>query len=147
VAELIALKVDILVLDGTRAGLAAKSATSTIPIVLAIAGDPLGTGLVGSLARPDGNITGMTLMAPELAAKRMALLKEMVPKAARVAVLMNPEGAHSRLHWRDVQIAAPKLRITVQAVEVRRPTDLGNAFSTVVGWHRSRLARRCALCD
>ena len=88
VAELLRLKVDVLVIDSTPAGLAAKRATSTLPIVLAVAGDPVGTGLVESLARPEGNITGMSLMHPELGAKRLGLLKDMVPTAARVAVLL-----------------------------------------------------------
>ena len=91
VAELLRLKVDLLVIDSTPAGLAAKRATSTLPIVLAVAGDPVGTGLVESLARPEGNITGMSLMHPELGAKRLGLLKDMVPTAARVAVLLNLE--------------------------------------------------------
>src|SRR5262245_57091054 len=97
VAELLRLQVDVLVVDSTRAGLAAKRATSTLPIVLAVAADPVGTGLVESLARPGGNITGMSTMYPELSAKRLELLKDMVPTAVRVAVLWNPDTPPSQL--------------------------------------------------
>jgi putative ABC transport system substrate-binding protein len=139
VAELMSLKVDVLVVDGIRAGLAAKSATSTLPIVLAVAADPVGTGLVESLARPGGNITGMSLMGPELSAKRLELLKDMVPTAARVAVLLNPDNPQAQLHWRDLEVAAPRLHVQLQAVEVRRATDLERAFATVAGWRADAL--------
>jgi putative tryptophan/tyrosine transport system substrate-binding protein len=139
VAELLRLQVDVLVTDSNRAGLAAKRATSTLPIVLALASDPVGTGLVESLARPGGNITGMTLISPELSAKRLELLKDMVPTAARIAVLMNPDNPHAQLHWRDLAVAAPKLHVQLQAVEVRRATDLEPAFATVVGWRADAL--------
>jgi ABC-type uncharacterized transport system substrate-binding protein len=139
VAELMRLKVDVLVVDSTRAGLAAKSATSTLPIVLAVAADPVSTGLVGSLAQPGGNITGMTNMTPELSAKRLELLKDMVPNAARVAVLLNPDNPQAQLHWRDLQVAAPRLHVQLQAVEARRATDLERAFSTVASWQADAL--------
>ena len=128
-----------LVIDSTPAGLAAKRATSTIPIVLAASGDPVGNGLVGSLARPGGNITGMSLMTPELSAKRLELLKDMVPTVARVAVLWNPDNPLAQLHWRDLEVAAPKLHVQLQAVEVRRATDLERAFATVAGWQADAL--------
>jgi putative ABC transport system substrate-binding protein len=134
VAELLRLKVDVLVIDSTRAGLAAKSATSTIPIVLALAADPVGSGLVESLARPGGNITGMSSMYPELGAKRLELLKDMVPTAARVAVLWNPDTPPSQLQLRNLQEAAPRLHVQLQAVEVRHATDLEPACATVAGW-------------
>jgi putative ABC transport system substrate-binding protein len=86
-AELVHLKVDVIVTDGTLAPLAAKQATSTIPIVMAPAGDPLGSGLVASLAHPGGNITGLSLMAPDLGGKRLELLKELLPDISRVAIL------------------------------------------------------------
>src|SRR5215471_3070701 len=85
--DLVRLKVDVIAAAGTLAPLAAKQATSTIPIVMTAAGDPLGSGLVASLARPGGNVTGMSLMAPDLGGKRLELLKEVVPRLARVAVL------------------------------------------------------------
>jgi putative ABC transport system substrate-binding protein len=134
VADLISLGVDVLVIDGQPAGEAAKSATRTIPIVLAVAGDAVGTGLVESLARPGGNITGTTLMTPDLSAKRLALLKEAIPKAATVAVLRNPDNAASQVYWRELQGAAPKLQVQLQPVEVRRSTDLESALSTIAGW-------------
>jgi putative ABC transport system substrate-binding protein len=139
VAELISLKVDVLVIDSTPAAHAAKNATSTIPIVLTVVGDLVGTGLVGSLARPGGNIMGMTLMTPELSAKRLELFKEVVPKAARVAVLLNPANRAHTLLWREAQGAAPRLRVELQAVEVRRSADVERAFSTVASWRADAL--------
>jgi len=88
--ELIRLKVDVFVTTGTPAAQAAKNATSTIPIVIGNAGDPVGTGLVASLARPGGNVTGLSVLNTELSGKRLELLKEVVPKLSRVAVLLNP---------------------------------------------------------
>src|SRR5215471_12586983 len=95
-ADLIRLKVDVIVAAGTLAPLAAKQATATIPIVMTTAGDPLGSGLVASLARPGGNVTGMSLMVPDLGAKRLELLKEVVPRLARVAVLWNAANPYSQ---------------------------------------------------
>jgi putative ABC transport system substrate-binding protein len=139
VAELLRLQVDVLVIDSTRAGLAAKRATSTLPIVLAAAGDPVGNGLVESLARPGGNITGLSLMNAELAGKRLELLKDMVPTAARVAVLWNPDNPLAQLHWRELQGAAPRLHVQLQAVEVRRATDFKRACATVADWRADAL--------
>jgi putative ABC transport system substrate-binding protein len=139
VAELLRLQVDVLVIDSTRAGLAAKRATSTLPIVLAAAGDPVGNGLVESLARPGGNITGLSLMNAELAGKRLELLKDMVPTAARVAVLWNPDNPLAQLHWRDLEVAAPRLHVQLQAVEVRRATDFERACATVADWRADAL--------
>jgi putative ABC transport system substrate-binding protein len=139
VAELLRLKVDVLVIDSNRAGLAAKRATSTLPIVLATAGDPVGTGLVESLARPGGNITGMSLMHAELGAKRLELLKDMVPTAVRVAVLWNPDNPQAQLQWRELEVAAPRLDVQLQAVEVRRATDLEPACATVADWRADAL--------
>ena len=139
VAELLRLKVDVLVIDSTPAGWAAKRATSTLPIVLAVAGDPVGTGLVESLARPGGNITGNSLMHPEVSAKRLGLLKYMVPTAARVAVLLNPDNLNAQLQWRELDGAAPRLDVQLQAVEVRRATNLEHACATVAGWRADAL--------
>src|SRR5437764_8684005 len=139
VAELLRLKVDVLVIDSVCAGLAAKRATSTLPIVLATAGDPVGIGLVESLARPGGNITGMSVMHAELGAKRLELLKDMVPTAARVAVLLNPDNLNAQLQWRELDVAAPRLGVQLQAVEVRRATDLEHACATVAGWRADAL--------
>src|SRR5215471_2528837 len=96
-AELVRLKVDVIVGIGTLAPLAAKRATTTIPIVMTAAGDPLGSGLVASLARPGGNVTGMSLMSPELGGKRLELLKELLPRLARVAVLWNAANPYSAI--------------------------------------------------
>src|SRR5262249_3246281 len=97
VADLVRLKVDVIVAAGTLAPLAAKQATATIPIVMTTAGDPLGSGLVASLARPGGNVTGMSLMVPDLGAKRLELLKELLPRLSRVAVLWNAANPYSAL--------------------------------------------------
>ena len=139
VAELLSLKVDVLVVDSTRAGLAAKRATSTLPIVLATAADPVGNGLVESLARPGGNITGMSLMHAELGAKRLEMLKDMVPTAARAAVLLNPDNPNAQLQWRELEVAAPRLDVQLQAVEVRGATDLEHACANVAGWRADAL--------
>jgi putative ABC transport system substrate-binding protein len=139
VAELLRLQVDVLVIDSVRAGLAAKRATSTLPIVLATAGDPVGIGLVESLARPGGNITGMSIMHAELGAKRLEMLKDMVPTAARVAVLLNPDNPNAQLQWRELEVAAPRLDMQLQAVEVRRATDIEHACATVAGWRADAL--------
>jgi putative tryptophan/tyrosine transport system substrate-binding protein len=104
-AELVRLNVNVIVAFGTLAPLAAKRATSTIPIVMADAGDPLGSDLVASLARPGGNVTGMSLMAPDLGGKRLELLKEMLPQLARVAVLWNAANPYSALVFKETQAA------------------------------------------
>ena len=100
-AELVRLNVDVIVARGTLGPLAAKRATSTIPIVMTAAGDPLGSGLVASLARPDGNVTGMSLMVPELGGKRLELLKELLPRLSRVAVLWNAANPYPPILQRD----------------------------------------------
>src|SRR6516164_6196246 len=139
VAKLLRLMVDVLVIDSVCAALAAKRATSTLPIVLATAGDPVATGLVESLARPGGNITGMSIMHAELGAKRLEMLKDMVPTAARVAVLLNPDNPNAQLQWRELDGAAPRLDVQLQAVEVRRATNLEHACATVAGWRADAL--------
>ena len=102
-ADLVRLKVDIIVTAVTPDVSAAKNATSTIPIVMAAAGDPVATGLVDSLARPGGNITGLSQMNPELAGKRLELLKEIVPQLSRVAVFWNPQDQMSTISWNELQ--------------------------------------------
>ena len=139
VAGLLRLKVDVLVVDSARVAHTAKSATSTTPIVLAVVGDAVGTGLVKSLARPGGNITGMTLMTPELGEKRLALLKEVAPRVSRVAVLMNPDNPTAQVYWREVQAAAPKLAVNVHVFEVRRPAELEGALAAAVTWRADAL--------
>jgi ABC-type uncharacterized transport system substrate-binding protein len=127
-AELVRLKVDVIAAAGTLAPLAAKQASSTIPIVMTAAGDPLGSGLVASLARPDGNVTGMSLMAPDLGGKRLELLKEVLPRLARVAVLWNAANPYSALLFKETQAAGRTLAIEVQSLEVRGPDDFDGAF-------------------
>jgi ABC-type uncharacterized transport system substrate-binding protein len=127
-ADLVGLKVDVIATAGTLAPLAAKRATSTIPIVMIAAGDPLGSGLVASLARPDGNVTGMSLMVPDLGGKRLELLKEVMPRLAHVAVLWNAANPYSALVFKETQAASRTLGIEVQSLEVRAPDDFDGAF-------------------
>lgn len=128
-AELVRLNVDVIVTAGTPAIRAAKAATRQIPIVIAAVGDAVGGGLVESLARPGGNITGLTYFAPELAAKQLELLKETFPQAARVAFVVNPDNPAMRPAQRSVASAAKALGIELETVEVRGPGD----FDGVLG--------------
>jgi putative tryptophan/tyrosine transport system substrate-binding protein len=131
-AELVNLKVDIIVAGGTPAPLAAKHATSTIPIVMAAAGDPVRTGLVANLARPGGNVTGLSTFTPELAAKRLQLLKEVVPGVSRVAVLWNATNPFAVFNMRETEVAARTLGVQVQSLEVRGSDDFENAFAAAI---------------
>ena len=128
-ADLVRLKVDVIVASVTPDALAAHKATKAIPIVIVAAGDPVVLGLVESLARPGGNITGLSTMTSELGGKRLELLKEMVPKLSRVAVLWNPQGPASSLGWKDIQLPARQLEIQLHSLEVRSPNDFDNAFA------------------
>ena len=127
-ADLVRLKVDVIVAAGTLAPLAAKRATATIPIVMTAAGDPLGSGLVASLARPGGNVTGMSLMAPDLGAKRLELLKEVLPRLSRVAVLWNADNPYSALVFKETKTGGQILGIEVQPLDVRTPDDFDGTF-------------------
>jgi putative ABC transport system substrate-binding protein len=138
-ADLVRLKVDVIAAFGTLAPLAAKRATSTIPIVMINAGDPLGSGLVDSLARPGGNVTGMSLMAPDLGGKRLELLKELLPRLARVAVLWNAANPYSAHVFKEVQAAGGTLGTEVQSLELRSPDDFDGAFETVQRQHPDAL--------
>ena len=130
-AELVRLNVDVIVALGTLGPLAAKRASTTIPIVMANAGDPLGSGLVASLARPGGNVTGMSLMAPDLGGKRLELLKEALPRLHRVAVLWNSANPYSALVFKETQDAGQTLGIQIHSVEVRGPDEFDGAFAAV----------------
>ena len=130
-AGLVDLKVDVIVTLGGPAAEAAKEATSTIPIVIASPGDAVDTGLIASLARPGGNITGVTDPATELSAKRLELLKEAVPKASRIAVLWNADDRAMTLRYREIERAARILRVAVQPLGVREPDDFDVAFSAM----------------
>jgi putative tryptophan/tyrosine transport system substrate-binding protein len=131
-AELVRLNVDVIVAAGTLAPLAAKHVTLTIPIIMTSAGDPLGSGLVASLARPGGNVTGMSLMAPDLGAKRLELLKEVIPELARVAVIWNAANPYPALVFKETENAARRLKIEVQSLEVRVPEDIESALEAAV---------------
>jgi putative ABC transport system substrate-binding protein len=126
-ADLVRLKVDIIVASVNTDALAAKNAAREIPIVVASAGDPVAIGLVESLARPGGNITGLSQISPELAGKRLELLKEIVPKLSRVAVLWNPQGTTSPL-WKEIQLPARELGVQLHSLEVRSSNDFAKAF-------------------
>ncbi len=133
-AELVRLKVNVLVADGMQAALAAKATTTTIPIVFVVGGHPVSTGLVPSLARPGGNITGAALIFPEVGVKRLTLLKEALPEVSRVAVLWNPDQpAHGAL-LKELEDAARSLRLQPSALAVRGPQDLEGAFSWMTKW-------------
>ena len=126
--ELARLKPDVLVTPGTPASLGAKQATSTIPIVFAGVADAVGAGLIANLARPGGNITGLTSISAELGGKRLELLKEVAPKASRVAVLYNPADRSNVLVLKELQKSAPALGLTLQPLEVRGPGEFEGAF-------------------
>jgi putative ABC transport system substrate-binding protein len=131
-AELVRLKVDVIVAQGGPATQAAKQATSTIPIVMApAAADAVATGLIASLARPGANVTGLTDQSVQLSAKRMELLKEAVPKAAVIAVLWNESDDGMTLRYRAIEKAARILNVEVQALGLRQPDDFDVAFSTM----------------
>jgi putative ABC transport system substrate-binding protein len=128
-AELVQLKVDVTVTTSPSATLAAKKASATIPIVFAAADDPVGTGLVSSLAQPGGNITGFSLMTPDLDGKRLELLKEAFPKVARVAFLWEPGGTRGNLPLTDMEPAAKALGLKLLSLEVRNLDDFEGAFA------------------
>jgi len=133
-AELVRFKVDVIVVASTPGILAAKNATSTIPIVMALSADPVPTGLVSSLARPGGNITGLSLLSGELSGKRLELLKEVVPNLSRVAVLWDPVNPATLLQLRETEAAAQVLGVQLQPLEVRGPNpDFERAFQDTAG--------------
>ncbi|HEY7139660.1 MAG TPA: ABC transporter substrate-binding protein [Methylomirabilota bacterium] len=133
-AELVDLKVDLIVASGSPASFAAKRATSTIPIVMgSLAADPIETGLIVSLARPGGNVTGMTEMAAHLSGKRLELLRETIPGLVRVAVFWNPPNPAYGPVLRGLDAAAPLLRLKLQRLEVRVPEDFEGALKAAVG--------------
>jgi putative ABC transport system substrate-binding protein len=139
-AELVRLKVEVLVTTGgVPATSAAKRATSTIPIVMADAGDPVGTGLVASLARPGGNVTGLSVMDPDLTGKRLQLLKEVAPTIARVAVLYNPTFPATVPGMREAQAAGPALGLAILPMEVRTSDELEAQFAVMTSVHADAL--------
>jgi putative ABC transport system substrate-binding protein len=132
-AEFVRRKVDVIVTSATEAVVAAKQATSVIPIVIAAAGDPVGTGLVASLARPGGNVTGLSIQQTEVAAKRLELLREIVPGLRRLAILGNVSGPAVVLDMREAEAAARTLGMEVITSEIRRGEDIAPAFAALKG--------------
>jgi putative tryptophan/tyrosine transport system substrate-binding protein len=132
-AEFVRLKVDVIVTYATPPVVAAKQATAVIPIVSAVMGDPVGTGLVTSLARPGGNVTGLSVLAPDLAGKRLELLREVVPGVHRLALLANISNPIATLEMGEVQMAARTLGLDLIALEIRRTEDIAPAFETLKG--------------
>jgi putative ABC transport system substrate-binding protein len=125
-AELVGFKVDLIITHGTPGSRAAKQATTMIPVVIAAIGDAVEAGVVASLARPGGNITGSSFFMPELTAKRLELIKEAIPSVSRVAVLLNPD------NLKEMQSTAQSLGLELQRVEVRAPDDFASAFPVMV---------------
>jgi putative ABC transport system substrate-binding protein len=132
-AELVNLKVELILASGTPASFAARQATNTIPIVMgSLAANPVETGLIASLARPGGNITGMTEMSSQLGGKRLELLKETVPRLSRVAVFWNPPNPAYGPILKELEAAAPTLGMTLHRLEVRVPDDFEGAFQAAI---------------
>ena len=136
--ELVRLKVDIIVTSATPGAIAAKNATSTIPIVIAASSDPVASGIVASLAHPGGNITGLTLMNDELAIKRLEILKETVPRSSRVAVLWSTSNPTYARMIEKIKVAARQIRLELEIVKVANPDQLERALSAV-----NEDSRRC----
>jgi putative tryptophan/tyrosine transport system substrate-binding protein len=132
IAELIAAKVAIIVTAGTPASLAVKKATASVPLVMVAVGDPVGTGLVASIAHPGGNATGLTSITPELEGKRLELIKDMVPAVSRLAVLWNPANAYQLGDKKQVEAAAAVLHVPVLPLAVRTTEELNAAFAAIL---------------
>src|SRR5712692_5206951 len=132
-AEFIRLKVDVILTYATPSSIAAKKATAVIPIVFAAAGDPVGTGLVVSLARPGGNVTGLSIQQTDVGAKRLELLREAIPGLRRLAVMAHLGSPGATLEMREVQAAAGKLDLEVVTLEIRRAQDIPPAFEALKG--------------
>jgi len=132
-AEFVRLKVDIVVTSGTPEVLAAKQATSVIPIVFATAGDPVANGLIDSLARPGGNVTGLSLQSNDIAGKRLGLLREVVPGLGRLAILANVSNPFSVLELGETRAAARMLGLEADSLEIRQGEDIATAFEAVKG--------------
>jgi putative ABC transport system substrate-binding protein len=132
-AEFVRLKVDVIVTYATPPSIAAKKATAVIPIVSAVMGDPVGAGLIASLARPGGNLTGLSNQAADLAGKRVELSREVVPGLHRLAILANVSNPASKAEISEVQAAAKPLGVDVVTLEIRRAEDIASAFETLEG--------------
>lgn len=143
-ADLVRSKVDIIVAASGAATRAIQQTTRTIPIVMSLVNDPVGSGLVASLARPGGNVTGLTIMAPDLVSKRLALLKEVVPKVSRVALLRNPDNPADTAMLREAEAAARVLGVRLQPLEARNPQEIEGAFAAMI---RERAGALLTLSD
>jgi putative ABC transport system substrate-binding protein len=130
-AELVALKPDVIIATGTQATQAVKQATSSIPIVMTGSSDPVGTHLVASLARPGGNVTGLSLLSPELSGKRMELLRNVTGELSSLAVLWNPDDPPAAIALKETEDAAGAMRLKITAVEARNADDLVPAFRAI----------------
>jgi len=137
-ADLVGRKVDLIAADGIPAALAAKTATSTIPIVFGV-GDPVDLGLVASLARPGGNLTGVSTMAPELSPKRLELLSELVPQVGVIALLVNPNNSNTERIIGDMQEAARAKGVQLHILQASRDSEIDAAFATLVELHAGAL--------
>lgn len=137
--ELARLPVDVIVVRGTPAAHAAKQATATIPIVAISVGDPVRSGLVASLARPGGNITGNSFLGPDIGPKRLQLLKELIPTVSRVAYLWNPDNASTTSQLQVLQLAAPNLGMKVLSVPLRNAADFDGVFAAMIKEHPQAL--------
>ena len=132
IAELIASKVELIVTAGTPATQAYQKARTSIPLVMVAVGDPVGTGIVASLNRPGGNITGLTSISPELEGKRIELLREVVPKLSHIAVMWNPRNAYHAIENKEVETAAAALRMKVLYLGIEAQEQIGNAFAQIL---------------
>jgi len=143
-ADLVRLKVDVIVALGGAATKAAQQATRTIPIVMSLVNDPLGSGFVPSLARPGGNVTGTSVMAPDLVGKNVEVLKELVPKVSRVALLRNPANPASAAQSQEAEASARALGMRLQSFEARAPQEIDRAFAAMT---RERAGALLILAD
>jgi ABC-type uncharacterized transport system substrate-binding protein len=139
-AEMVRLKVDVIVTRGTPAALAAKNATATIPIVMAAIGEAVGTGMVVSLAQPGGNVTGLSAFVTELTAKRIEIMREIVPKIARMAMIDNMGNSSVPPQWDEMKRATLVFGIQPQLFDVRKPEDIGPAFDAAIAQRIDALA-------
>jgi len=130
-ADLVERKVDVIVADTTQATQAARGATSTVPIVMAIVADPVGSGVVANLSQPGGNITGLSIMLAELSAKRLQLLKDAIPRLTKVGVLWNPPTAYHAKALQNLKAVAPSLAMELSVVSARTPEEIGAAFEAL----------------
>jgi putative ABC transport system substrate-binding protein len=140
IADLLRLKVDVIVTSVTNDTLAAKNATTDIPIVMAAAGDPVATGIIQSLARPGGNVTGLSQMNPELNGKRLELLRQIAPNVSSVAVLLNSDDPISALGWKEFQLSAQKTGVDIRSSDVHNTHDLDKALRDAASARVSALA-------